>query len=147
MLINAFLRHSSTIALIWILNSRKLNSNIKRLEERFLFVISTNNLNTFDELLGLFNLFKFLIEIYCVLLLNYVRFTIPLNTYSIYGIKKNQTFFTGTEGTEWLSNLILKIWNSFQKKQEDDRILVNFHRFGKLDLSIECVSGIFVAFI
>ena len=100
MLINAFLRHSSTIALIWILNSRKLNSNIKRLEERFLFVISTNNLNTFDELLGLFNLFKFLIEIYCVLLLNYVRFTIPLNTYSIYGIKKNQTFFTGTEGTE-----------------------------------------------
>ena len=147
MLINAFLKHNSTIALIWILNSRKLNSNIKRLEERFLFVISTNNLNTFDKLLRLFNLFKFVIEIYSVLLLNYVRFTLPLNTSSIYDIKKNQTFFTGTEDTEWLSNLILKIWNSFQKKQEDDRILVNFHRFDKLDLSIECISGIFVAFI
>ena len=100
MLINAFLRHNSTIALIWIQNIRKPNSNIKRLEERFLFVMSTNNLNTFDELLGLDNLFKFVIKIYSVLLLNYVRFTLPLNTSSIYDIKKNQTLFPGTEDTE-----------------------------------------------
>ena len=91
--------------LVWMLYSRKLNSEIKNSQERCLRIIYNNNLSTFDELLELencvltrnWNLKCLAIELFKIfngISPDIMKDIFPLSTSSTYDTSNRKTFYT-----------------------------------------------------